>query len=334
MNANFLLFHAECVNDEQDSVCHLILVPVVDGIQQQPVEYFLNPDAHFQCVMSGITSDQVLEFDAYSKCWPEIQSLFNKFDFAVCSAEGYSAKALFGTLSRLGVHFEPIKFCNAKAICRRSLNEVSYSLDYLCMRYYNDCVYSDEPASIAMRWADFALKGLASVDAGTLSDFLADAKISTGLMSPAEFVPSLCQRDYSKRKHSVFDPSIVQIDADADNPFYGMSVVFTGKMESLKRDDARAAVIRVGGYAPDRLTQDCDYLVVGVQDLRVVGEKGMSGKMKSAEKYRAKGLPIEIINEEDFIEMIGKKNLPLFSGSYSSHRFLDRLERDLAKKEL
>ena len=83
----------------------------------------------------------------------------------------------------------------------------------------------------------------------------------------------------------------------------GLNVVFTGKMQ-MPRDEARKAVIRIGGFAPKGLTQDTDYLVVGVQDLRVVGESGLSSKMKTAQKYREKGLPIEVISEADFLEMI------------------------------
>lgn len=281
--------------------------------------------------MSGITSAQVDSFDTFDKLWPEIQAEFNKYEMAVCSAEGYSARALVNTLARLGISFDPIKYCNAKAICRRTLDELSYSLNYLCYRYFDDCVYSDEPVSIAMRWAGFALKGLEPVEAESLSTFLDVAKIIPGMMSVEEFVPSRCLRDYSSRKNNSFDPTTVQVDADPDNPFYGMNVVFTGKLESLLRDDARAAVVKVGGNAPSGLTQDCDYLVVGVQDIRVVGEKGLSGKMQKAEKYRAKGLPIEMIDEDEFIEMIGKKNLPIFPGRYSRDRYLERLERDLKK---
>ena len=136
-------------------------------------------------------------------------------------------------------------------------------------------------------------------------EFLDKNKIEPGLLSTKEFKPSICLRDYSKRKEHKFDPSDIVVEADPEHLLFGMNVVFTGKLESLKRDDARSLVIKVGGNAPDRLTTETDYLVVGVQDLRVVGEKGLSGKMKSAAKYKEKGFPIEIIDEKDFLDMMG-----------------------------
>lgn len=69
---------------------------------------------------------------------------------------------------------------------------------------------------------------------------------------------------------------------------------------------AREAVVKVGGFAPSSLNSSTDFLVVGNQDLRVVGEKGLSGKMKKAAEMRSKGLPIEVINEFDFLEMLAQ----------------------------
>lgn len=307
MTPNFLLFHTENVNEAQDSVCHLILIPVVEGRPREAMEFFFNPETDFNYVVSGITEKQVLSFASFSDLWPSVQKLFDQYDMAVCTAEGYSAHSIFKTLSRLRISFNPIHYCNAKAICRRTLNEVSYSFDYLSYKFYKDYIYPINPVAIANRWCDFVIKGLSDVEYDNLQDFLYNAGISTGTISPKEFIPSLCKRNIIRNN---FDASMVSVDAQPDNPFYGMNVVFTGKMSSLKRNDARAAVVRVGGIAPENLTQETDYLVVGIQDLRIVGEKGLSGKMKTAAKYKEKGIPIEIIDEADFINMIGSKNLP------------------------
>jgi DNA polymerase-3 subunit epsilon len=50
-----------------------------------------------------------------------------------------------------------------------------------------------------------------------------------------------------------------------------------------------------GGKTPD-------FLVVGQQDYRTVGDSGMSSKQRKAVDMVNKGLPIEIISEEDFLK--------------------------------
>lgn len=319
MKPSFILFHAECVNGNHNAICHMIMVPVVDGVRLPAIEFFCNPDAPFLFVQSGTTNAEVQSFPPFADVWPEIQALFGRFDIAVCSAEGYSANALYGTLTRLGVDFEPIKYCNAKTICRRTLNLVSYSFDFLNWTIYHDSIPTDQPVAIAERWCDYALDALIDLEYPSMDDFMAAYRITPGVIAPGDFVPSLIKRDYSGRKANAFDSSAVPVDADPEHPLFGMNVVFTGKLEAMTRNDARSAVISIGGIAPDRLTKETNYLVVGVQDLRVVGEKGLSGKMKTAQKYKADGCDIEIIDENDFLDMLGDVKVP---GKKSTEVFL------------
>lgn len=301
MLPSFVLFHVENVNENRNSVCHLILIPVIDGIQQDPQHFYMNPEAPFEYVSSGITSEEVDTFPSVATVWPKIQNIFNEFPLAICSAEGYAACSIFGTLTRLNVPHTPILYCNAKAILRRTMDEISYSLDFLSYKIYGDFLTYGMPQSIAQRWCDLVLKALEPIQSTSLDDYIQQLRITIGVISFNDFKPSLCKR---VRNQNTFSPSSVVVNANPDNPFFGMNVVFTGKLESFKRDDARAAIVKIGGMAPERLTKDTDYLVVGVQDLRVVGEKGLSGKMKTAEKYKEKGLQIEIIDENEFIEML------------------------------
>ena len=122
-------------------------------------------------------------------------------------------------------------------------------------------------------------------------------------MAPGEFVPARTVKK-SHGSENKLDVDSIKVFKNEAHPLYGKKVVFTGKLECLTRNEARTSVIQIGGEAPETLTKDTDFLVVGVQDLRVVGEKGLSGKMKKAAQYREKGQDIEIIDEKDFLEMM------------------------------
>lgn len=329
MNPDFLLFHTESVNADHDAVCRLVLVPVIKGERQPSVQFLFNPEARFEFVMSRLGRSEVESFPKYKDQWPEVQQLLDRFDMLVSSADGNSAYSLAGTLKRIGISQPEKTYCNAKAICRRSFNEVCYTLDYLGYKLFGNTVLEFEPVEVAERWADLVIRGLENSEAETWEQFLTEAKIDPGCFSADNFKPSKCIRDYSKRKLTAFNPDNVAVDADESHPFYGMSVVFTGKLENFKRDDARAMVVGVGGEAPDRLTKSTDYLVVGAQDLRIVGEKGMSGKMKQAAQYREKGAPIEIIDENDFLEMMGER-----ADRYVCDKMEDLMNQMVAEHEM
>lgn len=306
MKPNFLLIHGEAPNHNHDALCHLILCPVVAGEAQPTIEYILNPEAKFYFVNSGITFDQVNAAPKVADKWPEIEQIISMFDCVVCSADGNVIHTLYGTLTRLGINFKSFRYCNAKALCRKFVRLVSYNFDFLNFWFFKDYIEDDKPLEIAQRWAQFANMALKDRTELSILDALCEMGITPGLVAPNDFCRQEVKRDYSLRyrERKIINPETVVVNARPNNPFFQMNVVFTGKLEAFTRNQARTEVVKIGGLAPESLTKDTDYLVVGKQDLRIVGEKGLSGKMKKAEKFCSQGVPIEIINETDFLEML------------------------------
>lgn len=79
------------------------------------------------------------------------------------------------------------------------------------------------------------------------------------------------------------------------NPIAGKSFCFTGELRSMKRSDAEKLVREMGGIAKSSVTKDLDYLVTNDPS---------SGSEKNR---KAQELSINIIDEKEFLEMIGLK---------------------------
>ena len=88
-----------------------------------------------------------------------------------------------------------------------------------------------------------------------------------------------------------------------DHYFYGLYFCFTGKLERMTRKEANTMVALTGGIPEQSVTKNTNILVVGEQDWRVVGESGLSSKMKKAQSLLENGQNIEIMTEDDFIKM-------------------------------
>lgn len=301
MKATFLLFHAECMNDNRDSVCHLILTPVLDNVRQASIEFIVNPESTFDFVVSNITENCINSAPRVAEEWPKIQSIINQYEYTICSSDGYSARALYATLKRLNIDFDEFQYSNAKTIYRKVFDEFSYSFDYLNYKNFDDCILESEPINISERWADLAIMALEKSSTDSINSFVKENRIRMGLISKTDFIPSKVIKIRSEQK---FDAADVKVNPREDNPFFGVNVVFTGKLETMQRNQARGMVVAIGGLAPETLTKETNFLVVGNQDLKIVGESGLSGKMKKAASYKEKGLDIEIITEKDFLEMI------------------------------
>lgn len=72
----------------------------------------------------------------------------------------------------------------------------------------------------------------------------------------------------------------------------------------MLRKDAMQIIADIGGIPENDITFRTNFLVVGQQDFRIVGESGLSGKQKKALQFLKKGQQIEIISEYDFIQNI------------------------------
>lgn len=76
------------------------------------------------------------------------------------------------------------------------------------------------------------------------------------------------------------------------NKFSGRTFVFTGGLENLSREEAKEKIRNLGGDVSESVSKDTSYVVVG-------SEPG--------EKYvQAKELNVKIINEKDFLELLGR----------------------------
>lgn len=93
-------------------------------------------------------------------------------------------------------------------------------------------------------------------------------------------------------------------NADTSHPFYGKSVLFTGKMAHLERKAAQDAVKKVGGKTPDAMSKHIDFLVIGDEGSPLLGDGKKSTKHKQAEKIIGEGGALKIISESEFLRML------------------------------
>jgi len=89
-------------------------------------------------------------------------------------------------------------------------------------------------------------------------------------------------------------PTMTMKKPAGDGRLAGKTVVVTGELASMTRDEAQEAVRREGGKAAGSVSKSTDYLVAGASP--------GSTKMRAAEKH---GTPI--LDEEAFLRLLGKR---------------------------
>ena len=116
-------------------------------------------------------------------------------------------------------------------------------------------------------------------------------------------------------------------------PLAGQLVVFTGKLSSLGRKEARSLVARLGGATADDVNARTTMLVIGGEGFGPATEE-KSNKLKRAEELNAQAAPeraIRILAEEEFCRLAGVPTLDALKRQY--HAMRDLLVRYRALRE-
>ena len=86
--------------------------------------------------------------------------------------------------------------------------------------------------------------------------------------------------------------------------FEGMNFCFTGRFSYGKRRDCEAATNEIGGECQSRITNDTDYLVIGIYISDAWIHTSSGRKIEKAVQMKEDGKKIKIIGEEDWVKYI------------------------------
>ena len=101
------------------------------------------------------------------------------------------------------------------------------------------------------------------------------------------------------RNNEVLDQLLSEIEVTPmevvkrDTPVAGKTVVFTGSLEKMTRDEAKAMAERLGAKVSGSVSKKTDYLVAG---------PGAGSKLAEAKKH-----DVAVLTEDDWFKLIGQK---------------------------
>lgn len=136
------------------------------------------------------------------------------------------------------------------------------------------------------------------VELHTIGEVIADT-VTSGLDEKSELIDDLLEHmELEFPEDGEDEPEI------AGSPLAGKAVLFTGKMESMTRSQAKKEVEKRGGRTPSSVIRDLDFLVMGDADMERFEAGWRSSKLKKAERYNSDGSEINIIGESTFLSML------------------------------
>ena len=101
-----------------------------------------------------------------------------------------------------------------------------------------------------------------------------------------------------RRNREALDRLLDQIEvepmeaASSNSPVAGKTVVFTGTLEKMTRDEAKAQAERLGAKVAGSVSKKTDYVVAG---------PGAGSKLKDAQKHG-----VTVLTEDDWVKLIAR----------------------------
>lgn len=302
---DFITLDFETATMQRDSPCELGLTFVSNGEIVETKSWLIKPMYeefdHFNILIHGITPEHVANKPEFSELWTEIKPLLEN-RFVIAHNAGFDIGVLRRTLEAYNLPFPKLNYSCSYIFSKKVWQGLpAYDLKTLCKINNIDLKHhragADSKATAELSLKAFEIAGVSSID-----DFPNKLQTTVGQLFEGGFRPAESKRIYISKSqiNLVGDPA----KHNPDSIFFGKTVVFTGTLSSMVRMEAQKIIADLGGFIGKNVTNDTDFLVVGQQDYRVVGDDGMSNKQEKAVKLIQKGVTIEIISEDDFLRNI------------------------------
>lgn len=302
---DFITIDFETATADRHSPCEIGLTFVTNNQVVDTKSWLIKPKELkfdvFNILVHGIMPQDVANKPEFDEIWKDIKPLIEN-KLLIAHNASFDFSVLRKTLDLYGISYPTINYSCSYIFAKKVWEGLpSYDLKTLCkinnIPLEHHRAGADSLATAQLVIKAFEIAGIQSVD-----DFPEKLKTTVGLLYDGGYKPSETKRIYKPKDISkiVGDPAKHKLDS----LFYGRNVVFTGTLSSMTRAEAHQLVADIGGNIASSVTSSTDFLIVGQQDYRVVGEDGMSNKQEKAIKLIEKGADLEILSESYFMQNI------------------------------
>ena len=303
---DFIAIDFETATAERDSPCEIGLTFVQSWNIIETKSWLIKPICYphfdyFNIAIHGISPEDVENEPEFDELWEEVRPLVEN-KFLIAHNAGFDFSVLKRTLEAYDLEYPVLDYSCSYIFSKKVWAGLpAYDLKTLC-QYNNIDLKHHRAAADSKATAELAIKALQTVGVNSMDEFPEKLMTLIGRLYPGGYKPST-----TKRRYAPNDLSHITGDPQKHRPeciFYGRTVVFTGTLSSMNRNYAQQLIVDIGGLLGNSVNKNTDFLIVGQQDYRIVGEEGMSNKQQKAISLIEKGYSIEIISEADFLKNI------------------------------
>ena len=305
MSIDFTAVDFETANSYRGSPCSVGLVKVRNGEVVAETTTLIRPPTaaghfdRFNVSLHGITADMVANAPTWCEVLPWMVDFIGD-DVVVCHNAGFDIGVLRYACAADNVPWPALSFLCTLVAARRSQQLPSYRLPFVAKALGVPLPRHHDAADDARAAALIAVAmGRLYPVGGDIHALAAALGVYVGRMAAGVY--SGCVHISTGTAHRLTHPDI-NPDADPDHALYGQVMVFTGALMTMTRQIAWDTIAQLGAIAEPGVTKRTNILVIGdLNPATLTPGLEMTAKTAKVFRLQAKGQPIELMTEDDFV---------------------------------
>lgn len=305
---HYFVIDFETANSSRTSACALGIVEIDNGNILNTWDYLINPEEDFDgfnISIHGISPDMVEDKPTFPEIWNDVKEILTN-QIIIAHNASFDMSVLRHVLNKYHIGYPNFKYSCTRILSKKTWPSlVNYKLDTIAKLLDIDFIHHQacEDALATSKVFEKILYVNSINDFEVLHDTL---KVKYGELYSNSYKPcEVKSSSYSIKEYIKPKDIIPESDSfDINHVLYNKGIAFTGTLTSMPRKDAAQYAVNKGAFYCNTVTKKTNYLVIGIQDYSKFADGEKSSKLKKAEELINKGQDLEIIDENEFLNLI------------------------------
>lgn len=306
---SFAALDVETANSSRGSICAVGVAIVRDGIRLATHSWLCRPPrsvdffSRHNIRVHGISPMMVADEPVFAECFPEVLEAVADLPLVAHNA-GFDSGAIREACRHSEIPAPNWDFTCTLTMSRRHLDLDSYrlpdvaeALDISLLAHHNAAADATAAADIVLALS--ARTGITSLN--DLERLGSDRPYRTRPKPPLRVEVPRPRRTFFAREELVL-PEVTGIDPT--HPLHGQTIVFTGDLTTLTRQEAWNIIAACGATPAKNVTKRTTCLVIGDGFTGRDPSTFTTTKAHRATQLRAQGQHIEVLDEQHFLAML------------------------------